>query len=540
MILRLHLRHGTAARRNALLSEQVSRREALRRASLIGLGASAMAGLLSAGPAGQAMTLAAVQDETPRRGGSLRVAVPGSAETFDPNVAFVFEAIWACELLYSGLIRFTSDLQLEPELALSWEPNDTLDQWTFALREGVKWHDGGDFTSADVVATFDRIQDPALASPFRTSIGMVERAEATGPHEVVFHLSSPFSEFPELLSAYLARIVPAGKTDDLTRNPIGTGPYVLADWVPGERTVLRRFEDYYDLEGQAFLDEITYVSIPEEATKAAALVGGQVELANEYQPTSLPILQAPNVTIAEIASPGFQPIVVDVDEPPFDDVRVRRALKKVVDRDGFVAVVLQGHGEPAADQPVPPFDANYGNLPIPLPDIEGAIALLAEAGFPDGLDVTLHTSPGRPGMLESALTFKDMAAPAGIRVEVQSHPIDAYWADIWKKVPIYTSNWSGRPTAEQILSLVYLCDSSATEGNWCNPEFDERVLQSRATNDPEERLALLTEAQQLLADDGPAIVPYFRSYITAFSARLHGFAPHPYRLLDLRRAWLSE
>ena len=92
-----------------------------------------------------------------------------------------------------------------------------------------------------------------------------------------------------MLSAYLARIVPAGKTDDLVRNPIGTGPYVLAEYVPGERTVLRRFDDYYDLENQAFLDEISYVAIPEEATKAAALVGGQIELANEFQPTSLPI-----------------------------------------------------------------------------------------------------------------------------------------------------------------------------------------------------------------------------------------------------------
>lgn len=518
----------------------ISRREALRRASLLGLSAPALAGLLTTRADNSAAATPARQDEEPRRGGTVRVAVPGSAETFDPNVAFVFEAIWPCELLYSSLIRFAPDLSLEPELALSWEPNEALDQWTFILREGVKWHDGGDFTSADVVATFERIQDPALASPFRTSIGMLERTEATGSHEVVFQLNSPFGEFPELLSAYLARIVPAGKTEDLTRNPIGTGPYILADWVPGERTTLKRFDGFYDLEGQAFLDEITYVSIPEEATKAAALVGGQVELANEYQPTSLPILQSPNVTIAEISSPGFQPIVVDVKQAPFDDARVRSALKMCVDRDGFVAVVLQGHGAPAADQPIPPFDANYGNIPIPTPDIPGAIALLAEAGFPDGLDLTLHTSPGRPGMLESALTFKDMAAPAGIRVEVQSHPIDAYWADIWKQVPIYTSNWSGRPTAEQMLSLVYLCDSSATEGNWCNPAFDALVMQSRSTTDADERLKLLTEAQQILADDGPAIIPYFRSYITAFSSRLQGFAPHPYRLLDLRRAWLSE
>lgn len=524
----------------ALLRDRITRRDALRRAAMLGLSAPAAVALLGGSSALESLAAPARQDGEPVRGGALRVGVPGSAETFDPNVAFVFEAIWPCELLYSSLIRITPELVLEPELALSWEPNDDLTQWTFILREGVKWHDGSDFTSADVVATFERIQDPELASPFRTAIAMLDHTEATAPHEVVFHLNAPFGEYPELMSAYLSRIVPAGKTDDLVRNPIGTGPYVLAEYVPGERTVLRRFDDYYDLDGQAFLDEVSYVAIPEEATKAAALVGGQIDLANEFQPTSLPILQAPTVTTTEISSPGHQPIFMDVTQAPFDDPLVRTAMKMIVERDGFVAVVLQGHGETAADQPVPPFDPNYGNVPIPAQDIEGAIALLSEAGYPDGLDLVLHTSPGRAGMLESALTFKDMAALANVRVEIQSHPIDNYWADIWKKVPFFTSNWSGRPTAEQILSLIYMCDASASEGNWCSPAFDELIVGSRSTVDPEERLALLTEAQQILAAEGPAIIPYFRSYITAHSSRLQGFVAHPHRLLDLRRAWLSE
>jgi peptide/nickel transport system substrate-binding protein len=537
------LRHRATVPRSAnsrITSTQWSRRDLLRQAALVGAGAPALATLLTRATALNTRAAALTQEATPQRGGSVRIGVPGSAETFDPNLAFVFEAIWACEHLYSGLIRITPEMTLEPDLALSWEANDALDQWTFALREGVKWHDGSNFTADDVVATFDRMQDPAFASPFRTAIGMLDHTEATGPHEVVFHLNSPFGEYPELMSAYLARIVPAGKTDDLARNPIGTGPYTLDLYTPGERTVLKRFDGYFDLEGQAFLDQIEYVAIPEEATKAAALAGGTVELANEFQPTSLPILQgSPAITVAEITSPGHQPIFMDITQKPFDDVRVRTALKKCVDRNAFMAVVLQGHGDLAADQPVPPFDPNYGNIPLPPQDIEGAQALLAEAGYPDGLDLTLHTSPGRPGMLESALNFKDLAALAGVRVEIQSHPIDNFWADVWKKVPFFTSNWSGRPTAEQILSLIYLCDASASEGNWCNPAFDELIIKSRATNDAAERLALLTEAQQLLADEGPAIIPYFRSYITAYSSRLQGFAAHPLRLLDLRRAWLS-
>jgi peptide/nickel transport system substrate-binding protein len=518
----------------AVLHGRLSRREALKRASLLGVGASALAGSL---PANVAI---ARQDAQPVRGGTVRVAVPGSAETFDPNVAIILEAIWPCEHLYSSLVRVNPEMGVEPDLALSWESNDTADEWTFTLREGVKWHDGGDFSSEDVVATFERILDPELASAFRANITMVEEMDATSANEIVFRLSAPYAEFPELLGNYQARITPAGRSDSLATDPIGTGPYILADYVPGERTVLRRFDDYFDSEGQGFLDEIQYLAIPEEATKAAALIGGTVELANEFQPTSLPLLQgAPGISTTEIITGGHQPIVMDVSQEPFDDPRVRQALKLCADRSGFLAVVLQGHGETAADQCVPPIDPMYGDIPIPEADIAQATQLLADAGYPDGLDLILQTSPGRPGMQESALTFKDMAAAAGVRVELVSHPIDNYWADVWKKTPFFTTNWTGRPTAEQMMSLIYLCDSPGTESKWCNEEFDTLLSEARATLDPDARREILTQAQQLLADDGPIICPYFRSYITGYTSRLQGFAAHPLRWLDLRRAWLQ-
>ena len=526
--------------RDELLRGRLSRRETLKRASLLGMSGSALATLLSTLPP-SAAALPRRQDTQPVRGGSLRVAVPGSAETFDPNVAIILEAIWACEHLYSNLVRINPEMGLEPDLALSWEANDTAEEWTFTLREGVKWHDGGDFTSEDVVATFERIQDPDLGSAFSANVAMLAEMEATSPTEIVFRLSAPYAEFPELLGNYQARIVPAGRTENLATDPIGTGPYVLADYVPGERTVLRRFDGYFDAGNQGFLDEIHYLAIPEEATKAAALIGGSVDLANEFQPTSLPILEgAPGIATTEIVTGGHQPLVMDVTQAPFDDARVRQAMKLCADRDGFVAVVLQGHGETAADQAVPPIDPMYGDIPIPAQDIARAQGLLADAGYADGLDLVLHTSSGRPGMQESALTFKDMAAAAGIRVEIVSHPIDNFWADIWKKEPFFTTNWTGRPTAEQMLSLIYLCDSSGTESKWCNEEFDALITEARGTLDVDARRELLTQAQQILADDGPIVCPYFRSYITAYTSRLHGFAAHPLRWLDLRRAWLED
>jgi peptide/nickel transport system substrate-binding protein len=525
----------------AVLEGRLTRREALRRASLLGLSATALAGLGSATMARSAAALPARQEGEPMRGGTVRVGIPGSAATFDPNVAIILEAIWPCEHLYSSLVRINSDMEIEPDLALSWESNDAADEWTFQLREGVRWHDGEDFSSEDVVATFERILDPELASAFRANILMIEEMQTPSPTEIVFRLSVPYAEFPELMSNYQARITPAGRSDNLETDPIGTGPYVLAEYVPGERTVLRRFDNYFDLEGQGFLDEIQYLAIPEEATKAAALTSGGIELANEFLPTTLPVIEgAPGITTVEIVTGNHQPIVMDVSQAPFDDVRVRTALKLCADRDGFLAVVLQGHGETAADQPIPSVDPMYGDIPIPAQDLARAQELLAEAGYADGLDLTLHTSTGRPGMQESALAFADMASAVGVRIELVSHPIDNFWADIWKKTPFFTTNWTGRPTAEQMMSLIYLCDSPGTESKWCNEDFDALMAEARGALDADERRNILTQAQQILADDGPVVIPYFRSYITAYTSRLNGFQAHPLRMLDLRRAWLQE
>jgi peptide/nickel transport system substrate-binding protein len=520
---------------------RLTRREAFKHASRLGLSASAFAGLLSATPMRSAAALPARQDGTPVRGGSVRVGVAGSAGGFDPALYTTMEEIYVLEHIFSSLVRTTPDMELEPDLALSWASNETGDRWTFTLRDDVTFHDGEAFSAEDVLATIDYNLNPATASLFRTNIAMVDRVEATSPTEVVFHLAYPFAEFPEQLAHYQARIMPAGKMGQMATDPIGTGPYRLEDYIPGERTVLSRYDGYFDLEGQGFLNEIQYLAIPEEATKVAALTSGGIELANEFQPTSLPPLEsAPTVTTTEIISGSHQPIVMDVTQAPFDDARVRAALKLCVHRDGLVAVALQGHGVPAADQVVPPTDPMYGDVPIPAQDLERARQLLEEAGYPDGLGLTLHVTPGRPGIMETGLAFKDMALGAGVRVELVSHPVDVYWAEIWKHEAFLVSNWIGRPTADMMLSTVYMCGASNTESNWCNEEFDDRIMAARAALDPEERRGILADAQRILAADGPVIVPYFRSYITGYANRLQGYRAHPLRYLDLRRAWLSE
>jgi ABC-type transport system substrate-binding protein len=249
---------------------RLTRREAFKHASRLGLSASAFAGLLSATPMRSAAALPARQDGTPVRGGSVRVGVAGSAGGFDPALYTTMEEIYVLEHIFSSLVRTTPDMELEPDLALSWASNETGDRWTFTLRDDVTFHDGEAFSAEDVLATIDYNLNPATASLFRTNIAMVDRVEATSPTEVVFDLAYPFAEFPEQLAHYQARIMTAGKMGQMATDPIGTGPYRLEDYIPGERTVLSRYDGYFDLEGQGFLNEIQYLAIAIRGTQFMA------------------------------------------------------------------------------------------------------------------------------------------------------------------------------------------------------------------------------------------------------------------------------
>jgi peptide/nickel transport system substrate-binding protein len=213
-------------------------------------------------------------------------------------------------------------------------------------------------------------------------------------------------------------------------------------------------------------------------------------------------------------------MVMRVTEAPFDNPQVRQALKLVVDREAMVKTVLQGYGTVAGDHPVWSGDQYY--LPVTRPqEIERAQALLAEAGFPDGLDVTLHTSDIDQAMLNMAVAYKEMAALANVRVEIKQSPADGYWNDVWLKVPFCTSSW-GERQADQVLNEVFRSGASWNEANWNNATFDSLLDDARKALDFDERKAVYQQAQQLLSDDGGSIIPLFQNNLLAHRQGVEG------------------
>jgi peptide/nickel transport system substrate-binding protein len=203
---------------------------------------------------------------------------------------------------------------------------------------------------------------------------------------------------------------------------------------------------------------------------------------------------------------------------------VRRALRIAVDRAAMMALMVgEGNGTVGCDTPVRADDPFRANLDCPQ-DIEGARALLAEVGFPDGIDVELHTADLEPGMIRFAEVYQAQVAPAGIRVALTIAPSDGYWDDVWMQVPASVTSWGERP-ADQILNEAFRTGASWNETYWSNPEFDAALDQARATLDPAAAKAAYVRAQDILFQEGGAFIPYLEDGRRVLSARVRGIPP---------------
>jgi peptide/nickel transport system substrate-binding protein len=260
----------------------------------------------------------------------------------------------------------------------------------------------------------------------------------------------------------------------------------------------------------------------------------------EVPGTLVPAMQnIANGKLIEIASPGFQPIVMRSDKKPFDDPRVRKAFKHAINREQLAQIVLKGRGTVARDNPVPPssiFAAKVDTLPY---DPALAKKLLAEAGHASGLKLTLFASHERFGNLESAIVAKQMLEAVGVTVELQQVPWDRFSAEIWRKQDFFVSNWFGRPTVDEQLYPYFHSTGSWNEYHYKNARVDELLDRGRGTVDVEERKKLYAEVQQILASEGPAIIPYFSNYISAVNNRVKGYTPHALKWVELREVYLE-
>ena len=476
-----------------------------------------------------------------KRGGTLTVTSFGTHTTLDAPFQLTQPDIIVTMHTYDNLVQIMPDMSLKPMLATSWEPNADLTSYTFNLRKGVKFHHGKEFKAEDVVATFDRLLDPELDTPARSSLAVIQNMEILDDHKVRFDLDAPNAFFPESLSLYQGRIVPSDiDPARFALEEFGTGAFTIKEHLPGERTVMVRNPDYWD-EGLPYLDGITYLTIPEASTRAEALKSGDVDFILAIEDKIALTLEAhPETKVLETASSTYLGLAMNMTVEPFDNLLVRKAIQAATDREAIRQSALLGKGSIANDHPIAPTDPHFASqYAPPAYDTDLAKSLLEQAGYPNGIDLTLHTSAAGAPMVEMAVALKERAAPAGIRIDIKEVPEEDFWSKVWLVEPFATVWWNGRPP-DAALSVVYLSDASWNESQYMNPTLDALVVKARGQIDLADRQATYGEIQRILIEDAPRIVAVFKPVLNGARTDVQGIEAHPLNWPIFHAGWLDR
>ena len=467
----------------------------------------------------------------PKRGGTLRVSVDQAVNKINPLQTRVNCEYLVAELLYSGLTRLGVNMAPEPDLAHSWSYSADLTEWTFMLRDGLLFHDGSPCTAADVVASFEAILDPKTASPALQNVGPIAQVVAKDKSTVVFKLSAPFADLPVMLAYTNAKIVPAAIAKSglarLDREAIGTGPFKLVSFEPERLVVVARHEGYYD-KARPYLDRIEVVVYPDTTAEGSALISGDTDLMVSVQPTEYARLKSSDgVRTLRVPSGQFCNIIFGCNQKPFDDVRVRKALALSIDRPTLVDFVVEGYGTPGNDTPLNNAYLFYADQPLTKPDIPQAKKLLADAGYPSGLQATLIASDKPSVRTQLAVAVREMAKPAGFTIDVQTMPHSTYLDQVWKKGAFYVGFYNMQASADAIFSLLYTSNAAWNETHWNNAAFDKLVGEARTTIEEAKRRALYADAQKLMHDEVPSLIPVFFDLLGAHRDYVQGYRLHP-------------
>jgi len=489
--------------------------------------------------------------QTPKYGGKGREAITESPLTFDPAFMIMLTERPIGYLLYDTLTYITPEGKLIPRLATSWKPVDKGKAWVFYLTKGVRFHNGRAFDANDVAAYFNRVMDPKSGAAVTKRLYPLESADIIDKYTVRINLSKRYADLPILMADEVnaAIIAPESAGRD-TKNPIGTGPYKLKQFLPGEKVVFEKNPKYWQ-KGIPYFDTIEFLNISDPAAQVSALMSGEVDAIRELGTEFIDVCKKQKgIVVEEIPTGGHQNVYMWLDHKPFDDPRVVSAIKNCVDREKFVDLVLNGHGTPANDISVSPNSPYYHGIPIKKQNYKLAKKLLAQAGYRNGIDLELYTSDLRPGMVDTAITLKDMCAPVGIRINIKTVPPETYQKHTWDRKPFIVENWIGRPTIHGTLYQFFHSSAFDPEkpgfpydkyntSHYINYTVDELLGLGMTELDFEKRVGYYKMAQAIIMETAGWITPYTANYIRARRKELHGLPMMPRKSNDWSVAWKS-
>ena len=457
-------------------------------------------------------------------GGSLRIAWLTPAQ-LDPRSVSGMSEIAVLNALYDYLFETDAASNLVPALAHAWERNDDGTRYTLQLVEDARFHDGSLLTARDVVWSIQLQLD--AGGTIADLLSSINAVEATGDHSVVFDLNAPVPDFLYRLTEYKVVMLKA-EAENLGIEFNGTGPFIMDEMIPADRAIMRANPDYW--RGAPSIDTLEFLFFDDQQAAIAAVQGGVAD----------GILRLDNFSFLNFSGDvrfhtrnlqanGHDMTRIRADRPPGNDIRVRRAFKLATDRRAVWERVQLGYGAVGKDSPIGPSFPQYflEDAQPPPRDPEAAAALLAEAGYPDGLDMTLHV-PNSGAMPDFAQALAAQWQEAGIRVEIQLEEENEYWVQKWLEVDLGVTWWGDRVSPQIYLDLAYRSDATWNESHWQDERLDELIDFARSALDEDARAAAYKDIQRLFLEEGPIIVPYFYASFMVMASHVSGVELHPF------------
>lgn len=539
--------HPMVARLAARLSEgRLDRREFLRLAALLGAAVGAPA-------AGEARSA----DRAPAGG---RLTLGGRLHPLDdPHAMSWLAPANVVHQVCEPLTRTGHDNITRPHLLSRWQASPDLRSWDLYLRRDVTWHSGRRFVADDVVWNLHRLLDPATGSSAlglmatymlgnKATIGLTGTAlwdaaavEKVDDFHVRLNLKQPQVAVPEHLFHYTNVMLDPEEGGRFGVGSNGTGAFTLTDYRVGERALLRAHQGARPAGRRALLDELVLLDLGDEASaSAAAVASGQVDgLVRCDYSVAEALTGRPGLKVHRTRTAATAMLQMRCDRPPFDDPRVRRALRLAIDVEAVTRLALRGFGEPAEHHMVAPVHPCYAPLPAMGHRPAEARALLAEAGHPGGLDITITCKSWPTWELDAVQAMAAQYAEAGIRCTLEVLPAARFW-DVWDKVSLAFVEWAPRPLGFMLLQLTVRSGVPWNTTGFSDPEIDGLLVEVEGLRDLEARRPLMRRIEARMQEVGPVVQPSWLSVVTVMSEKVGGFRLHPSTLLFAEDYFLQD
>jgi peptide/nickel transport system substrate-binding protein len=521
---------------------RLSRRELLRHASLLGLALTA-GGLLG-------MPRARAQAPAGAAGATIRVANLTPSGAVDPLT--VTDPAGLVLINQTGEFLIDDDgehLTLRPALALSWKPNAKGDVWTFKLRPNVKFHNGQPMTSKDVAATFNRLADPASGSAALSVLKGVlskDSVKAIDDMTVEFHLDAPNGNFPYYVSSdtYNAVILPANFSGPYEKSFMGTGPFKLESYTPKVGASFVRNPDYWG--EKALPERIKFSFFADQQSQMLALQGRVADVMGDFSVQGgLSLMNNAQFKVLGVKSSAHRQMHMRNDTGPFKDKRVRQALAFAVNREVIVKGLFRGRATLGNDSPFAPvFPSSDLSVPQRKLDIAKAKQLLAQAGMPNGFDVTLSTEKYME-IPDLAVVIQNAAKAIGIRITLKVESQEQYYGagtygkSDWLDSPLGITDYGHRGVPNVFLNAPLTSNGTWNAAHFKNPQYDKLVADFVAALDVASQKKLSGEIQNLLLDETPVVIPYFYDQLIVTGAKVSGVRFNAISQIFFERATVS-